>query len=180
MRLLGQVPGSVFWLLEGSAAATRNLRREASSRGIDPARLIFAPLAEQAEHLARIQLADLFLDTLPINAHTTASDALWAGVPVLTCKGDTFAGRVAASVLQAVGLPELISDTLEAYEEMALRLALTPQLLRDVRAKLARNRDTEPLFNTELYCRSLEAAYLEMCQRYQRGEAPGSFAVPIP
>jgi predicted O-linked N-acetylglucosamine transferase (SPINDLY family) len=124
-------------------------------------------------------LADLFLDTLPINAHTTASDALWAGVPVLTCKGDTFAGRVAASVLQAVGLPELISDTLEAYEEMALRLALTPQLLRDVRAKLARNRDIEPLFNTELYCRNLEAAYLEMCQRYQRGEAPGSFAVPI-
>ncbi len=129
MRILGQVEGSVLWLLADNAPATSNLRREAEARAISPERLVFAERMPLAEHLARHRLADLFLDTNPYNAHTTASDALWAGLPVLTLIGDTFAGRVGASLLNAVGLPELITPTPKAYEDLAVELALRPQKL---------------------------------------------------
>ncbi|WP_019141866.1 tetratricopeptide repeat protein [Noviherbaspirillum massiliense] len=178
MRLLHQIAGSVLWLYEGNAAAAANLRREAQARGIAPEQLVFAPRLPQAEHLARQQLADLFLDTLPVNAHTTASDALWAGLPVLTCTGQAFAGRVATSLLHAVGLPELVTQSLDEYEALALRLASMPAELARIKAKLAHNRSTYPLFNTVRFCRHLEAAYVEMWERSQRGEAPAGFSVP--
>ena len=127
----------MLWLLEGNAAAPRNLRREAAARGVAPERLVFAPRIEAADHLARHRLADLFLDTLPYNAHTTASDALWAGLPVLTCLGTTFAGRVAASLLQAIGLPELITHSLDEYEALALQLARDETRLFELKRKLA-------------------------------------------
>src|SRR5262249_23550831 len=126
MRLLKNVEGSVLWLLDDNAAATNNLKREAAARGVDPPRLVFARRCPLPEHLARHRLADLFLDTLPYNAHTTASDALWMGLPIVTCKGNTFAGRVAASVLDAAGLPELVTESLEGYEALALRFARDP------------------------------------------------------
>ncbi len=177
MGLLRQVEGSVLWLLEGNAVAPGNLRREAQARGIAPERLVFAPRTGLAEHLARHRLADLFLDTLPCNAHTTASDALWAGLPVVTCQGRTFAGRVAGSLLTAVGLPELITRDLGEYEALALRLAREPEALSAVKAKLARNRDSCPLFDVERFRRHLEAAYETMWGRAQRGEAPAGFSV---
>ena len=130
-----------------------------------------------AEHLARHRLADLFLDTLPYNAHTTASDALWVGLPVLTCKGEAFAGRVAASLLYAVGIPELITSSLEDYQTLALRLARDPALLAEIKAKLKRHRDTCALFNTVRFTRHIEAAYTTMWETWQRGEAPRSFSV---
>ena len=153
MRLLIAVPGSVLWLLDANELVKDNLRREASARGADPNRLVFAPRQPSPEHLARHRLADLFLDTLPYNAHTTASDALWAGLPVLTCAGDTFAGRVAGSLLQAVGLPELVTFSPAAYEALALRLAREPALLQDLRHKLLGNRLTAPLFDIARYTR---------------------------
>jgi protein O-GlcNAc transferase len=177
MKLLGTVEGSVLWLLETNPTAAQNLRNEAKARGISPERLIFAPKMPLADHLSRHRLADLFLDTLPYNAHTTASDALWAGLPVLTCLGETFAGRVAASLLKAVGLPELMTTSLEDYEALALKLAREPSLLAAVKAKLARNRDTCPLFDTGRFTRHIEAAYTTMWQRYQSGGAPQTFAV---
>jgi predicted O-linked N-acetylglucosamine transferase (SPINDLY family) len=177
MRLLREVEGSVLWLLEANAAATRNLRREAADRGIAPERLIFAPRIKVADHLARHRLADLFLDTLPINAHTTASDALWVGVPLVTCLGTTFAGRVAASVLNAIGLNELITHSLEEYEALALELARNRERLAEIKSKLAQNRGTYPLFDTDRFRRHIEAAYTTMWERYQRGEPPQSFAV---
>jgi predicted O-linked N-acetylglucosamine transferase (SPINDLY family) len=178
MRLLRQVEGSALWLSEINASAMRNLRHEAQERGIDPGRLVFAPRVDRNEdHLARYRLADMFLDTLPYNAHTTACDALWTGLPVLTCSGETFAGRVAGSLLQAVGLPELITTNLADYEALALKLAREPALLAEIKAKLARNRDTYPLFNTERFTRHIEAAYTNMWERWQRGEAPQSFSV---
>ncbi|HJV52261.1 MAG TPA: tetratricopeptide repeat protein, partial [Noviherbaspirillum sp.] len=178
MRLLQNVPGSVLWLLEDNRVASANLRREAQARGVDPERLVFAPRLEQGEHLARMRLADLFLDTLPVNAHTTASDALWAGLPVLTCTGKAFAGRVASSLLHAVGLPELVTQDLELYEALALRLATSPSALAEMRARLAGNRAAYPLFDTGRFCRHLEAAYLHMWERHRRGEVPAAFAVP--
>ncbi len=178
MRLLAAQPGSVLWLLENNAAATRNLRESAREKGIDPARLVFAPRLPLAEHLARHRQADLFLDTLPYNAHTTATDALWAGLPVLTCRGTTFAGRVAASLLGAIGLPELITESLADYEALALELARDKEALAAARAKLARHRLTRPLFDSERSCRSFEAAYQRMWEIHQRGEAPRSFEVP--
>ena len=177
MRLLTNVAGSVLWLFESNAAATRNLRREAERRGIAPERLIFAPRTKVGQHLARHRLADLFLDTLPYNAHTTASDALWAGLPVLTCMGGTFPGRVGGSLLHAVGLPELITHSLESYEALALRLATTPGMLAEIRSRLARHRTTHPLFNTDRFRRHIECAYVEMWERYERGEPPQAFAV---
>jgi predicted O-linked N-acetylglucosamine transferase (SPINDLY family) len=178
MRLLRAVEGSVLWLSGANASAMRNLRREAEARGVDATRLIFAPRLERMEdHLARHRLADLFLDTLPYNAHTTASDALWAGLPVLTCQGETFAGRVAASLLHAVGLPELVTANLADYEALALKLAREPTLLAEIKAKLARNRDTTPLFDTERFTRHIESAYVNMWERWQRGEPPQSFSV---
>lgn len=177
MRLLKNVQGSILWLLEDNAAASRNLRGEAARRGILPERLVFAPRMELDEHLARHRLADLFLDTLPYNAHTTASDALWAGLPVLTCMGGTFAGRVAASLLDAVGLSELITHDLGGYEALALKLATTPDMLGNIRTKLARNRTTRPLFDTDRFRRNIESAYVTMWERYQRGEPPASIDV---
>jgi predicted O-linked N-acetylglucosamine transferase (SPINDLY family) len=155
-----------------------NLRRAAGMRGVDSARLVFAPrLSNSEEHLARYRLADLFLDTLPFNAHATASDALWAGLPLLTCRGGTFAGRVAASLLTAIGVPELIVDDLRKYQEIALKLATTPALLAELRVRLARNRYESPLFDTARYCAHLEAAFTTIRQRTQRRESHASFRV---
>ena len=177
MRLLNDVPDSVLWLLEGNAAAARNLRQEALCRGIAPERLVFAPRMNLPDHLARHRQADLFLDTLPCNAHTTASDALWAGLPLLTCLGGTFAGRVAASVLHAAGLPELVADSLDDYQARAQELALAPGKLAGLRARLVENRFTCPLFDTERFRRHIEAAYITMWERCRRGEPPASFTV---
>ncbi|MBK8133630.1 MAG: tetratricopeptide repeat protein [Gammaproteobacteria bacterium] len=177
MRLLHQVSGSVLWLLEDNPVATRNLRAQALLHGIAPERLVFAPRVPTGAHLARHRRADLFLDTLPYNAHTTASDALWAGLPVLTCAGNTFVGRVAASLLSAVGLPELIARDLDSYAALALELARHPERLREIRARLARNRGTCPLFATDRFRRHLESAYIVLRERSQRGETPTPFSV---
>ncbi len=178
MRLLRQMRGSVLWLPQTNDAAMRNLKREAETHGIPANRLVFAPFVPNAEdHLARLTLADLFLDTLPYNAHSTTCDALWAGVPVVTCEGTAFAGRVASAALQALGLPELVTHSLHDYEALALTLARDPNRLADVRAKLARNRVTHPLFDTERSTRALEAAFAQMWQRWQDGEQPAPFAV---
>jgi predicted O-linked N-acetylglucosamine transferase (SPINDLY family) len=177
MRLLAAVPGSVLWVLSRSATAEQNLRREAAARGVAPERLIFAPAQPLAEHLARHRLADLFLDTLPYNAHTTASDALWAGLLVVTCAGETFAGRVAGSLLRAVGLPELVTASLADYESTALALAREPQKLAALKEKLARNLPTAPLFDTARYTRDLEAAYARMWDLWRAGEAPQAIAL---
>ena len=162
MRLLREIEGSVLWLLKDNDEVVRNLRREASVRGVAPERLIFAPRISPPDHLARHKCADLFLDTMPYNAHTTASDALWAGLPVITVLGDTFASRVAASLLRAAGMPELVTDSLQHYEALALNLARDPAALSAVRAKLARLRDSCALFDTALFTRNLEAAYCAM------------------
>jgi predicted O-linked N-acetylglucosamine transferase (SPINDLY family) len=177
MLLLRQVEGSVLWLLQGNAMARRNLQREAAIRNVEPNRLIFASPIAQEEHLARHRLADLFLDTLPYNAHTTASDALWAGLPVLTCIGTTFVGRVAASLLRAIGLPELVTHSLDEYRSLALQLALDPTRLRKIRQKLADHRLRWPLFDTDRFRIHIEAAYQQMWERHQRGEPPASFAI---
>src|SRR5262249_14249844 len=152
-RLLTACPGSVLWLLADNAYAILNLRREAAARDVASERLVFAPRVSRAEHLARHRCADLFLDTLPVNAHATASDVLWAGLPVLTCRGNTFAGRVGASLLRAIDLPELVASSLAEYEAIALSLTRDPEALARVRTKLARNRSTQPLFDTALVTR---------------------------
>jgi predicted O-linked N-acetylglucosamine transferase (SPINDLY family) len=178
MRLLRKVEGSVLWLRHTNDAAIANLRREARARGVEAERLVFAPrMPRIADHLARLRLGDLFVDTLTYNAHATACDALWAGLPVLTCAGSTFPGRVAASILHAVGLPELVTYSLADYEELALALAREPDRLGAVRAKLLRNRDSEPLFDTTRFTRDLEAAYTSMWKRQQAGLPPANFAV---
>jgi predicted O-linked N-acetylglucosamine transferase (SPINDLY family) len=178
MRLLDQIDESVLWLIKDNSSAAYNLKREAELRGISPHRIVFAERMKLDEHLARHRLADLFLDTLPYNAHTTASDALWAGLPVLTRIGDTFAGRVAASLLTAIELPELITTTREAYERLAFELAANPDKLRKLREKLAKNRLTTPLFDTQLSTRNIEAAYAAMIDRYQTGLSPDHIRVP--
>jgi protein O-GlcNAc transferase len=177
MRLLGRVEGSALWLLSDRTTAETNLRQEAATRGIDPARIVFARGAPLDEHLARHRLADLFLDTLPYNAHTTASDALWVGLPLVTCCGQTFAGRVATSLLRAIGVPDLVTDDLEAYERLAFRIASDPSMLQELRERLRRNRHSHPLFDADRYRRHIEAAYLRMWEFWQRGEGPASFAV---
>ncbi|HXC27104.1 MAG TPA: tetratricopeptide repeat protein [Stellaceae bacterium] len=178
LRLLQKVEDSVLWLLDGNDAAVRNRRAYASARGVDPDRLVFARRKEGPEHLARHRLAGLFLDTVPCNAGATAADALWAGLPIVTCAGSSFVGRMAASQLAAIGLPELVTTNLGDYEVLALQLAREPAALATVKAKLERNRATHPLFNTARYTRHLESAYEAMWQRYQRGEPPTGFAVP--
>ncbi len=180
MRLLRAVPESVLWLLKTNAAAEANLHREAVSRGVDAARVVFAPLAAPPEHLARQRCADLFLDTLPYNAHTTASDALWVGLPVLTCKGTSFAGRVAASLLGAVGLPELVTQSLGDYETLALKLATDTAFHAAIARKLAANRPTAPLFDTDAFARDIEAAYRRMWEIWAAGKPPEAFAVAPP
>jgi protein O-GlcNAc transferase len=177
MRILAAAHGSVLWLLEDNAAAAKNLRNEATLRGLEADRLVFAPRIPLPEHLARLRRADLFLDTLPCNAHTTASDALWVGAPVLTCMGGTFAGRVAASLLNAIGLPELVASTPEAYEAIAVELAADARKLANIKRKLADNRLTAPLFDTRLFTKHIEAAYAAMYERYQSGLAPAPIHV---
>jgi predicted O-linked N-acetylglucosamine transferase (SPINDLY family) len=177
MDILRTIQGSVLWLLEANTVVAENLRDEAARRGVAPERIVFAPKMALPEHLARHRLADLFLDTLPHNAHTTASDALWAGLPVLTCAGDTFAGRVAASLLDAVGLADMIVETREAYKSAAIRLACEPDALREVRERLAANRMTYPLFDSARFTRHIEAAYLGMWHTYKAGHAPTGFSV---
>jgi protein O-GlcNAc transferase len=178
MRLLRTVAGSVLWLAGRHAQVIANLQREASAHGVDPARLIFAPRLERlADHLARYRHAGLFLDTLPYNAHTTAIDALWTGVPVVTCLGQTFVGRGAASALHAIGLPELVARNLADYEALAARLAGDAAALRAVRDTLARNRATFPLFDSDRFRRHIEAAYATMWQMHERSEVARSFRV---
>lgn len=177
MRILDAVDGSVLWLLDDSETAVANLRREAAARGVDPARLVFAKRLPPAEHLARHRCADLFLDTLPYNAHTTASDALWAGLPLLTCEGTTFAGRVAASLLRALDLPELITRDSSDLERRAIELARYPRQLEAIREKLVLSRSTKPLFDTRRMARDIEAAFQTMQGRRLAGLAPQHFAV---
>ena len=177
MRLLRDVPASALWLLEDNETAMRNLKREAGGHGIDPERLIFAPRVAPEAHLARHRLAGLFLDTAPYNAHTTASDALWMGLPLVTCAGRTFPSRVAASLLHAVGLPELVTSSAAEYEELARTLAHDSERLVSIKTKLETNRDTAPLFDTARYTRDLESAFVTMWERHQRGDAAEGFAV---
>jgi protein O-GlcNAc transferase len=172
MRLLHAVPDSVIWLLELNPAASRNLSKEAAARGIQPHRLIFAPKLPLERHLGRLSVADLFLDTLPYNAHTTASDALWVGLPVLTCAGETFASRVAGSLLNAIGLPELVTGSMDEYEQLALRLAREPAYLDSLRQRLRQNRSTAMLFDTGRYTRDLESAYQRMWSSFLAGADP--------
>ncbi|HET7085333.1 MAG TPA: nucleotidyltransferase family protein [Rhizomicrobium sp.] len=178
MRLLRALEGSVVWMPSGDAAAMAGLRREAAARGVAPERVVFAEYLEQGgDHLARLRLADLFLDTLPYNAHSTAADALWAGVPVLTCRGHSFQARVAASLLHAAGLPELVTTSLADYEERAFALARDPQQLAAIRQKLARNRETTPLFDAARFTRGLETVYRTMWERQRAGLSPETFSV---
>ncbi len=172
VRILKAVEGSVLWLLEDNPTAASNLRKEAEIRGLDSSRLIFASRMDADEHLARHQLADLFLDTLPYNAHTTTSDALWAGLPVLTLKGHSFAGRVAASLLNAVNLPELITNNQEEYEAKAIELAKNPEMLAEIQLNLAKTRFTSSLFNGQLFTQHIETAFTAMYQRNQEGLKP--------
>lgn len=170
--LLDAIPGSVLWLHKSNRWAEINLAKEARRRGLDPTRLVFADKKPHAQHLGRLQLADLFLDTLPYNAHTTASDALWCGVPIVTCAGNTFAARVAGSLLTAVRLPELITGSLEDYYKLALRLGANPDELAALKAKLMCNRSTAPLFDSTRYTRNLESLFGEMHRRRLTGETP--------
>lgn len=177
MRLLNQVENSVLWIYAENGTARANLRTEAQARGVSPARLVFAERVDHAQQLARLALADLFLDTAPCNAHTTASDALWAGVPLITHSGRGFAARVAGSLLAAIGLEELITTELADYEALALALARSPKRLTAIRERLWRNRSTHPLFDTARLCRNIESAYRTMWEIHQRGEMPRSFSV---
>ena len=178
LRVLHAVAGSVLWVSANRGIAHQALRRHAEDRGVDPQRIVFAQaLPQRADYLARLQVADLFLDTLPYNAHTTACDALYAGLPVLTATGPTFVGRVAASMLHAVGLADLVVRDLQAYEALAIRLAHDAPYHRTIREALAANRTTRPLFDIERFRRHMERAYEQMHAAACRGEAPRGFAV---
>ncbi len=177
MQLLRQIEGSVLWLLDGGPVVRENLRHAAEAAGLARDRLVFAPRAEQAEHLARHRHADLFLDCLPYGGHTTVSDALWAGLPVITSLGSSFAGRVAASLLTAAGLPELVAEDLTAYASLALTVARDNARLASLKQRLASVRATCALFDAPRYCNHIEAAYETMWRRYQQGEMPAGFTV---
>ena len=170
MEILRGVPNSVLWLWSDAPIVRENLRRAAEVAGVAGSRLVFAESRPKAQQLARLRLADLFLDTRLYNAHTTACDALWAGVPVLTCPGDTFAARVGASLLHAIGLPELVVPDLGAYVETAVQLGRDAEALDQLRTKLAANRDTQPLFDTRRWTRNVESAYAAMWSAYASGE----------
>jgi predicted O-linked N-acetylglucosamine transferase (SPINDLY family) len=172
MRILKHSQKSVLWLLSDNTVAKNNLIKEAALRGIHSSRLVFAERMPLSEHLARHRQADLFLDTLPYNAHTTASDALWAGLPVLTCIGTSFAGRVAASLLNAIDLSELITNTQLEYETLAIELAMNPQKIANIKLRLSNNRSKSPLFDTSLFTRNLESAYMKIYERYQNALEP--------
>lgn len=178
MSLLKRVDDSVLWLLTKAGGFEDNIRNEALKRGVDPKRIIFAKNMPLPEHLARVAQADLFLDSLPCNAHTTASDALWVNVPVVTCVGSTFAGRVGQSVLNAIGMPELVTYSLPEYEKLAFDLATNPDAIVAAREKLRQKIKTSPLFDAERFASHLEWAYEEMWQRFERGEAAGRMVVP--
>ena len=173
---------SLVWLIsvefDSNSVTAENLRREAKQRDVSPERLIFAPRAKHMDHLTRQRLADLFLDTLPYNAHTTAADALWVGLPILTCIGSTFPGRVAASLLTCVGAPELITFTPQNYETLAIELATNPGTLAAIRRKLAENRFASPLFDSRLFTRHIEKAYEAVYTRHQAGLRPDHIYVP--
>jgi predicted O-linked N-acetylglucosamine transferase (SPINDLY family) len=179
MRILKSVEGSVLWLIDDNPTSTSNLIKEAQSHGVDGGRLFFAKRMKLDEHLARHRLADLFLDTLPYNAHTTTSDALWAGLPVLTCTGLSFASRVAASLLTAIDLTELITSNSKDYEAKAIELATNPVLLHKIKTKLASNRLTTPLFNAKLFTKHIESAYSTMYQRHTNGLNPDHIYIGI-
>jgi predicted O-linked N-acetylglucosamine transferase (SPINDLY family) len=172
MEILRSVPDSILWLLQGAPEAADNLRGQAARRGVDGRRLIFAPWKAADDHLARCALADLFLDTLPYNAHTTASDALWSGVPIVTRPGSTFVSRVATSLLHAVGLGQLSVDSPAAYRDLAVRIATSPAELQSLKETLLPARQRGALFDTRGYCRQLEAAFEEIVARSRRGEPP--------
>ncbi len=178
MRLLQRVEGSVLWLVKANSEMAVNLQRAAQSCDVDPGRIVFAPHVPLAEHMARARLADLFLDTAPYNAGATAAAALWSGVPVLTLLGSTFVGRMAASMLHAVGLPELVVESPADYEAVALKIATEPEFCTSLKQKLAHNRETHPLFDTARSARDIENAYVTMWQAYQDGRPPANFAVP--
>ena len=179
MRILERVPGSILWLFAGKEGVESNLRREAEIRGIAPERLVFAPfVSDSSRHLARYRLADLFLDTAICNAHTTAADALWAGLPVLTCAGESHWSRVAASLLESVGLPELITTNLTEYEERAVALAHCPQEMAELKSKLEHHKKTWPLFDTAALVKSLEEAYQRIWGRHLAGQPPQAFSLP--
>lgn len=177
MRILRRVPGSVLWLFEDNPAAAENLRREAAARDIAPSRLVFAKRVPPGEHLARHRAADLLLDTLPYNAHTTAIDALWMGVPVVTRPGHGFAACVAASLLQALEVPELITTTEKDYEDLAVRIASDAAYRANLKAKIVRNHGTAPLFDTARFTRGMEVAFIKMYERRQAGLASDHIAV---
>ena len=177
MRLLRSVPDSVLWLFQDTPAVMVNLRKHASARGVDPSRLVFAERVSLGEHLARHRLADLFLDTLPYNAHTTACDALWMGLPLVTCAGQAFAGRVGASLLAGVRLPELVTVSHDDYEALALKLATNPLLLHSYRERLTENRASAPPFDAGRLSRQIEAAYSRISEIFQSGEKPRGFTV---
>jgi len=168
MRILQAVEDSVLWLLDHNNNTTNNLKKEATKFGINEDRLVFATYMPIEEHLKRIQQLDLFIDTLPYNAHTTTSNALRMGLPVLTCIGNSFASRVAASLLKAVNLPELITTTQEEYESLAIELATNPEQLRIIKEKLVDNLPAAPLYDTPLFAQHLESAYVSMYERYQQ------------
>jgi predicted O-linked N-acetylglucosamine transferase (SPINDLY family) len=179
MRILARVPDSVLWLSQNNESVTNNLRREASQRGIDPERIVFAGhVPSAADHLARQRVADLFLDTRPYNAHATAMDALWVGLPVLTFPGAGFASRVAASLLRAVQLEDLIVASAGSYEDMAVQIAESPQRLAAIKEKLARNRIESPLFDTPRFVKHLEVGYAGMLERFYAGLPPEHIQVP--
>ena len=180
MKILSQVEGSVLWLSDGNNTGVSNLKNEAEKRGVDSKRLIFAPRLDLREdHLNRIKLSDLFLDTLPYNAHATTSDALQVGLPVLTRIGESFASRVAASLINSVNLPELITETQEQYEVMAIGLAKDKEKLKLIREKLKNNLPLSPLYDTPLYVKQLESAYEEMFERSQNGLGPDHIYVEL-
>jgi protein O-GlcNAc transferase len=177
MRLLKDVEHSVLWLVSNGREVENRLRQEATSRGVGAERLFFAPRTNYWDYLKRYRCADLFLDTLPFNGGTTVSDALWAGLPVVACSGEAFASRMAGSLLKAVGLPELATESLQDYEGLALRLASDRAMLADIKARLAANRDSSPLFDTARFCRHIESAFRTMYDRHRRGEPPADFDV---
>jgi predicted O-linked N-acetylglucosamine transferase (SPINDLY family) len=171
MRILTETPGSVLWLMRDNNLSERNLRKEAERRGVDPNRIVFASHKPTGQHLARLKNADIVLDTLPYNAHTTASDALWVDVPVLSCPGQSFAARVAGSLLYAVGLPELVAKDLDDYEALAIKLATQPKTLAEIRDKIAAGKLTAPLFDCPRFTGNLESAYFRMWQNWKSGRS---------
>ncbi len=178
-NILKRVPGSVLWLLASNNVSKENLQREASKRGVDYTRVIFAEKLPLAEHLSRHRCADLFLDTLIYNAHTTASDALWSGLPVLTCIGKSFASRVSASLLNAIGLIELITQTRDEYEALAIELATNPRKYQAIKDKLEINRLTSPLFDTPQFTKHIETAYSKIYARYQVDLPPDHICIEV-